>query len=65
MLSEYIKAFLRFLGPLYDVSVVMSYSPQLSFFQLNPLYVNVSSVLNEPVVYPIAPVIGLNVEPGQ
>ena len=65
MLSECIKAFFKFLGPLYAVSVVMSYSPQPSFFQLKPLYWNVSSALNDPVVNPIAPVTGLNVEPGQ
>ena len=64
ILSECIIAFFKFLGPLYAVSVVISNSPQPSFFQLNPLYLKVSSAFNEFVVNPIAPVTGLNVEPG-
>ena len=64
ILSECIRAFFKFFGPLYDVNVVISNSPHPSFFQLSPLYVNVSSTDNVPVVSPIAPVIGLNVDPG-
>lgn len=65
ILSEYISAFFKFATPPYVARVVTLKFPQLeSFCQLVPLFPKLSSAANLFVVNPIAPITGLNEEPG-